>query len=662
MVPEVSDPEPATTPTIARSLAAVRSNSLVIVTVVIAAMFGCKSRPAPERQDPAAAPGAASTAASNEPLPREIEADVAKLAAAEQATAKQAKGTVSIARAWRSETGPRVAAGHAWVLVEVDFGALRIDTDDLELHDPDRNVTAPIGDVRRLDAAGNPVVFSGAHSNEAHYLLAFEIEAATRRVSLRYWGETLTSAPAEIAASGPVFAEPRRDVIGHFAKGERHILLFEDHNQEGAPGDTTTHVGFDGGECLMRGILPVSAKLGVVDPSVESIISHAFYAADYTCAKPPTKFEWGAVKPIPAAAGFAVPAATLDALEGRGADLVSIPTGEESPAVAVRTNGSMIAIALAQNDIQLVDASGKELGRIAYKGPELTRLGFTPDGAKVWGVEDSGDVTVWDVASTKVIASRRLTPEPDMYGRAKLSSDGRWLAVDHPWIAPDGTSVAWSGQITVLSMPDLAVKGSVKIVDGDTGSISDLALSADGRRLVVCATTSTESMVRVYGLPAGAQQVALRSTTSRAQTCALAPDGRILVGTEEGELEIYDRGGKRSSVTAAHAGGVGVLAVRPNGTFLSGGNDGRILDWGRSGKPVVLFQHKYPVGDIQVAGDYVVSTSSDDTAVLVTGKLVKRLSGAPSGPHDMAAASGMVVVAELAIQAKANRVRIWRRP
>lgn len=622
--------------------------------VLLPLLIGCKGRSE-------SAPETAPLGTLPAEIAKDIERDVAGLVADEQATAKQAKGTIAIARAWRVETGPTLAPGRSWVLIDVDFGALSIDTDDLELFDPDRKVVSAIGDVRRLDDNGALVSFSGAHANAAHYLLAFETETATKRVSLRYWGETLTASPVEIAANGPVFAEPAREVVRHLANGERHVLVFEDHHQEAPPSATSDHIEFDGGECVMHGMVPVSSKLDVVDPSIESIIRHAFYAADYRCAKPPTRFGLGRARPIPAAEPFTLPAATLEALEGRGAGITLISTGGDFSSVAVRHDGSLVAIAPEGKPIQLVDASGKEQARLASPGGEMSGLGFTPDGAKLWSVDEVGGATVWDVKAATKLASRRLEPEPDMYSKPKMTSDGRWLVIDHPWFEPGATRVAWSGQLTVLALPALTVTANVKIIDGSQGSITDLALSGDGKRAVVCATTETESVVRVLGIPRGEQLVTIRSNKSRADSCAFAADGRILVGTEAGDVEIYDRGGKRRSTLTANRGGVTVIVPRADGSFLSGGADGTVLVWkNASTKAALLFQHKFPVHDIQLAGDLVATKAPHEVAVLTNGRLVKRLAGSPDGPSELAIAPGVVVASELAIHAKANRVRIWR--
>lgn len=627
--------------------------------VVVAVVVGCKDRHEEAAPPTVAAPSVVESAGSGSAaLPPEIQQEAAKVAADEYATAKTAKGTVTIQRAWRSARGPKVAAGHAWVLLDVDFGDLALDTDDLELVDPDRDVSSAIGDVQRLDASGNLVAMGGGHAGENHFLLGFATESATKRAALRYWGEMLTNRPVEIAASGPEFAEAKREAVRHFAKGDRHVIVFEDHNQEDPPADLTNEVEFDGGKCVLHGILPVSASLAVVAPPVEAFAPHAFYAADFTCAKPPTTFGW-TKQPIPAAEAWAVPAATVEAFEGRGQGVVTIDTGEGFPSVALRRDGSLVAIAPENHDIRLVDTTGKELGAIKRSGGKLTGLGFTPDGTKLWGVEDGGDVVVWDVASKKQVASRRLDPAPDMYAHAAMSSDGKWLVIDTPWTKPGATRVAWSGQLTVLAMPDLAVKGNAKVIDGNTGSIRGVALSADGK-VVVCSTTEDDSRAVVLALPKLTQQVAIKSTTSRAATCAIGGDGKILVGTDGGEVEIYERGKKVSSA-AANAGGVQVVATRPDGSFLTGGADGKVLDW-RAGKAVEVFRQRYPVHEIAVEGDLVAARGPYDAAVLSGGKVAVWLQGSPTGPREMALASGVLVISELAIGAKSSRVRIWRAP
>ena len=616
------------------------------------------------------APSASTTAASaSVPLAPEIQRDIEKLVASKAAAARAAKGTITVTRAWRYAGGPALRGQRAWVALDVDLRGQAIQAIDLEVVD-EGGAVSPIGDLRRLDAEGQLTSMSGAHENKSRYLAFFDVASSASALSLRYWGETLTAAPFVVAPTGPTFAEANREVVRHFADGDRHVLVFEDQNQERPPSDLMIRVGFDGGRCAMRGMIPVDPLLAPAEPSVEPVIFHALYAADYRCAKPPTTTDaWRGQRPLPPAEPLALPAATLAALEGTGPDIVVVPTTEPFTAVAARADGSLVAIARRRQDIMLVDPMGKEVGRLPGVSREIRRLGFTPDGERLWAVEDAGDVVVWEVAKQTRVASRRLDPEPDLHAHAELAPSGHLLAVDHPWNAKDEIRVGWSGQVTLLTLPGLVPSANLKLTIGMQGSIGALAFSPDGRRLVACATTTHdrevgESIIRVHGVPRGEALLTLREPGVDATACAFADDGRLLVGTKAGDLVVYDAAGKKLSTQSASRGGVYAVAALPNGTLLTGGADGIVLAWpDHAAAPRRLFQHKFPVLRLAVARKWIVSTSSYEVAVIdEAGKLVKRLYGSPDGPHSVAAVAGLVVVAESAILGGVGRVRIWRGP
>lgn len=609
------------------------------------------------------AAGAATARATETALPPEIAASVEQRVADQREVARAAKGKISITRAWPYDAAPRLPAGRRWVAVDVDLAGLPIEVDDLELADAAGSTPFSLADVHRLDRAGNLVGLHGASVGASRYLLLFDALATTRRISLRYGGENLT-APVEIAASGPVFAEPRREVIRHFVDGDRHVLVIEDHNQPHTPGSLGVYLPFDSGRCAMRGIVPVDHRLAVTELPAVEIVPHAFYVADFSCAKPPTGYGLRSERALLATERLALPAATLAALEGRGRGITTLWLDETLPEVAVRPDGGMIAIAPVDRGVLLVDPAGAELGRLpGIEAKAIGALRFTPDGARLWAVEERGDVIVWDLATRELVARRRLDPLPDLYVRPRMSPDGRLLAVDHPWYEPD-RGVAWSGQITLLGFPELAPRASIEIIKGDEGSIKDVRLSVDGKQLVVCATTRTASITQVYALPSARPEVTIRSDDPRVTACDLAPNGQIVIGSERAGVSLFDRRGKRLPGALRDSGPVYVMRVRDDGTIITGGPDGMVRSWGTPArKPVVLARQKHPVDELELAGELVIAATTADVLVLDTsGSLRARLESAPEGAHDVAAASGTVVVSEPMFQDGRGRVRIWRAP
>ncbi|MDQ3364264.1 MAG: WD40 repeat domain-containing protein [Myxococcota bacterium] len=530
---------------------------------ILLSLVGCSAR---REQPPSQVEGQtrpAGEAGAALVLPPVILDDVEAIAARDRATAKAAKGTVQLARAWRYAGGPTLAAGRRWLAVEADFQALAIDTDDLEAIDPQSGTAFPIGDVKRLDASGNVTSFGGAPAGDAHYLLFFDVGEKTKQLALRYWGETISAAPVEVADSGPVFATPSRTVIRHFAHAKRQVILIEDHHQEGVPDTITTRLMAGQVACPRLGMVQVTPSLALAEPSVEPIISHAFYLADHTCPAPPEQLVWGGLSlPVPAAERLAIPAATLAALEGRSKDVAVVPAQEPFTQIAAHPNGKSIAIAPDKGDVRIVDLDGTERARLAGVDRSSVRaLGFTPDGKHAWSVQDSGLVSVWSVETGQQTARTTLDPPPDIYAHPATTSDGRLLVIDRPWHGPE-RAVAWSGQLTFLSLPDLALEGSIQVIDGDEGSIKSTALAPDGKSVVVCTMSEKGSTVRVFGLPKGAVQATVKPVGVRVSACTLTAD-RIVLGSEAGDVQTFTRSGKRLTSKTTH-GRIEALATRPD--------------------------------------------------------------------------------------------------
>ena len=337
--------------------------------LVLALLIACKSHESPPQ--PAAGD-----------LPPEIRAEANAVIADKHATAKAASGAITVTRAWRYADAPQLAAGRSWVAVDVDFGTYPIKVDDVEAADADgdpKQSIAAIGDFKRLDPDGNLTALYGAHANENRFLLYFDVPAKTKHLALLFAGEKLTAHAAEIADSGPTFAKPQRSVIRHFADGRRHVLVYEDFNQEDPPNTLMNHVKFAGGECAIRGIVPVDHALALAEPPLAHVVPHAFYVVDYTCEKPPTT-AWFDV-PVPAGEKLALPAATLEAVEGRGPGITIVPASDAFTRVAARRDGLLLAIAPIDGAVQLVDSAGKEVGRLAgihEPSERRARLGSHP--------------------------------------------------------------------------------------------------------------------------------------------------------------------------------------------------------------------------------------------------------------------------------------------
>jgi len=122
----------------------------------------------------------------------------------------------------------------------------------------------------------------------------------------------------------------------------------------------------------------------------------------------------------------------------------------------------------------------------------------------------------------------------------------------------------------------------------------------------------------------------LEGHTGWVLTLQVLPDGRIVSGSSDGTIKIWEKGasGKYEvkETLKGHTGCVNTLQVLPDGRIVSGSNDGTIKVWekGASGKYEVketLKGHTGWVNTLQVLPDgRIVSGSGDGTIKIWDGK------------------------------------------
>jgi WD40 repeat protein/serine/threonine protein kinase len=158
----------------------------------------------------------------------------------------------------------------------------------------------------------------------------------------------------------------------------------------------------------------------------------------------------------------------------------------------------------------------------------------------------------------------------------------------------------------------------LKTLRGHTNSVSGVALSPDGQRIV---TASADRTARIWDAITGKELRILAGHNAGILCVALSPDGRRMVtGSADQTARIWDATtGKQLLFLRGHVGEVKAVAFSPDGRWIvtgSGDRTARIWDASTGTQLSILAGHSGPINSVGFStdGKRVVTGSLDRTA------------------------------------------------
>jgi WD40 repeat protein len=227
---------------------------------------------------------------------------------------------------------------------------------------------------------------------------------------------------------------------------------------------------------------------------------------------------------------------------------------------------------------------------------QIRGLAWTPDGTQIVSASNDKIIRVWDSATGHTIRTIRGAIGPGDAGLISamaLSPDGRWLVVGGMMAAFDGANQVNVGTIRLY---DFATGDLLILLKGHTGSVMGLAFAPDGLRLISGAGDNRAILWEAGGNAAGGWRAARQLYTlsghkDEIYAVGFSPDGmRAVTGSFDATLRLWDvaTGQQIGADMTGHTDMVYALAVHPTrGHIFSGSMNGDIRVWdGVTGKAI----------------------------------------------------------------------------
>jgi len=261
---------------------------------------------------------------------------------------------------------------------------------------------------------------------------------------------------------------------------------------------------------------------------------------------------------------------------GRATTAASLVTCADGVFAASTTDGSTARVSTASHWVL-----ERTLGGETAASPFVDRvnaLRFSPDGKTLaaGGGEPtrSGDISLWDVASGKLIHEWK-----ERHSDAVLSLD----------FSPDGKRLASGGADKIARVTDIASGKLVNVFEGHTHHVLGVSFRADGR---VLATAGADSVVVVWDMISGERKKKIEGWSKEVTSLQfIGATNQILTSAGDNLVRIvYDSGGQIRTMAKLPDFMQSAASAATSSVIIGGGEDSLLRVWnGTTGQELAVF-------------------------------------------------------------------------
>lgn len=188
--------------------------------------------------------------------------------------------------------------------------------------------------------------------------------------------------------------------------------------------------------------------------------------------------------------------------------LIPQAPGQSATALALSTEGQLLAVSAGQDLIVWNARSGEKLFTLSGHQSTITRLVFANDDHTLASADEGGAIRLWDLTTGQT--------------RTAVNTGGKVTALG---FAPGGQVLASGGEDKLISLWDTRTGASQGKLKKHEATVNALAYSADGTLL---ASGSDDRTVIIWEMPAGKSKRTLKGHDQTVLSLAFSPDGSLI--------------------------------------------------------------------------------------------------------------------------------------